>query len=283
MPPTFDQSSLARQGKEVSKLMDFLYTCINLIKDEKVVQELQHLVRQYEIGRIDPMLSRVVNQVSRKRRTNKELHLSAQIGDYDVDYVVLDLGSEVNVMTKQTWALMGKPRLIYSPIRLRMANQQAVSPFGRLEHVPVDIDGVRTFADFEVIEIVDDSCPYPALLGIDWAFNNSTVVDLKKRRMTFEGNGLKFIAPLDPDEGRRYTEPIREEDHTYELENIYKLTARQHDYINPTTDGNLSWRSESACSSDSEEALENWQNIMYEVSTRRCARLTREFTGLAQK
>jgi hypothetical protein len=275
MSPTFDQSAIARQGKEVSKLMDFLYTCINLIKDEKVVQELQHLVRQYEIGRIDRMLSRDVNQVSRKIRTNKELHLSAQIGYYDVDYVVLDLGSEVNVMTKKTWELMGKPRLIYSPIRLRMANQQAVSPFGRLEHVPVDVDGVRTFANFEVIEIVDDSCPYHVLLGIDWAFNNSTVVDLKKRRMTFEGNVLKVITPLDPDEGCRYTEPIREEDHVYELENIYKMTVRQHDYINPTTDGNLSWRSESACSSDSKEALENWQKRMYEVSTRRCARLIR--------
>jgi hypothetical protein len=65
----------------------------------------------------------------------------------------------------------------------------------------VDIDGVRTFVDFEVIEIVDDSCPYPALLGIDWAFNNSIVVDLKKRRMTFEGDVLRVIAPLDPDEG----------------------------------------------------------------------------------
>jgi hypothetical protein len=132
-----------------------------------------------------------------------------------------------------------------------------VSPFGRLEHVPVDIDGVRTFADFKVIEIVDDSCPYPALLGIDWDFNNSIVVDLKKRRMTFKGNGLKFITPLDPDEVRRYTEPIREEDRAYELENIYKLSARQQDYINPTSDGNLSRRSESACSSDLEEALEN--------------------------
>jgi hypothetical protein len=81
MPPTFDQSALARQGKEVSKLMDFLCTCINLIKDEKVVQEIQHLIRQYEVGRIDPLLSRDVNQVSRKRRTNKELHLSAQIGE----------------------------------------------------------------------------------------------------------------------------------------------------------------------------------------------------------
>jgi hypothetical protein len=82
-----------------------------------------------------------------------------------------------------------------------MANQQAIIPFGRLEHVPVDIDGVRTFADFEVIEIVDHSCPYPVLLGIDWAFNNFTVVDLKKIRMTFEGDGLSVIAPLDPDEG----------------------------------------------------------------------------------
>jgi hypothetical protein len=50
-----------------------------------------------------------------------------------------------------------------------------------LEHVLVDIDGVGTFANFEVIEVVDDSCPYPALLGIDWAFNNSTVFDLNKR------------------------------------------------------------------------------------------------------
>jgi hypothetical protein len=44
MPPTFDQSAPPRQGKEVSKLVD-LYTCIDLIKDERAVQELQHLIR----------------------------------------------------------------------------------------------------------------------------------------------------------------------------------------------------------------------------------------------
>ena len=76
-------------------------------------------------------------------------------------------------------------------------------------------------------EIVDDSCPYPTLLGIDWAFNNSIVVDLEKRRMTFERDGLRVIAPLDLDEGQWYTEPIREEDHAYALENIYKLTTKQ--------------------------------------------------------
>jgi hypothetical protein len=248
MPHAFNQSASPKEGKEVSKLIKFLYTCIKLIQDENIVQELHNLIKQYELGKVDPLLNREIHQIGKKRRKNKELHLNAQIGEYDIDYVVLDLGSEVNVTTKKTWALIGKPKLIYSPIRLHMDNQQDVSPFGWLEHVPVDIDGVRTFADFEVIEIVDDSCPYPTLLGIDWAFNNSIVVDLNKRRMTFERDGLWVIAPLDPYEDPRYTEPIREEDHAYELENIYKMTVRQQDYINPTADGNLSWQTDSACS-----------------------------------
>jgi hypothetical protein len=57
IPLAFDQS--ARQGKEVSNLMEFLCTYINLIvKDERVVQELQFLIRQYDIGRVDPLLNK---------------------------------------------------------------------------------------------------------------------------------------------------------------------------------------------------------------------------------
>jgi hypothetical protein len=93
MPLEFDQSTLPGEGKEVRNLMEFLCICINLIKDERVVQELQNLIRQYEIGRVDPVLNKEVHQASRKRRKNKELHLNSQIGDYDIDYVVLDLGS----------------------------------------------------------------------------------------------------------------------------------------------------------------------------------------------
>ena len=52
--------------------------------------------------------------------------------------------------------------------------------------MPVDIDGVRSSAEFEVIEIIGDSRPYPALLGIDWAIGNMVVIDLKRRQMTFE-------------------------------------------------------------------------------------------------
>ena len=49
----------------------------------------------------------------------------------------------------------------------------------------VDIDGVWSLADFEVIEIIDDSNPYPMLLGIDWTFDNLEVINFKKKQMTF--------------------------------------------------------------------------------------------------
>jgi len=50
-----------------------------------------------------------------------------------------------------------------------MVNQQKIILVGRLQGVNIDIEGMRALANFEVIEIVDDSNPYPVILGIDWA------------------------------------------------------------------------------------------------------------------
>ena len=69
----------------------------------------------------------------------------------------------------------------WSPIQLRMANQQKILSMGRLQGITVDIEGASALADFEVIEIVDDSNPYPVLLGIDWANNMNGVINLKER------------------------------------------------------------------------------------------------------
>ena len=85
---------------------------------------------------------------------------------------------------------MAKPKLLFSPIQLRLANQQRVIPLGQLSSHLVDLNGVCSLADFKVIEIIDDSTPYPALLGIDWAFENQAVINLKRKTMSFEGNGI---------------------------------------------------------------------------------------------
>jgi hypothetical protein len=49
--------------------------------------------------------------------------------------------------------------------------------------------------------------------------------------------------------------------------------VREEDYVNPTADGVLIWRSITSCSFDSDIGLENWQQRLHEVSTRRCARI----------
>jgi hypothetical protein len=142
-----------------------------------------------------------------------------------MDQVILDLGSDANVLPKQTWERMGRPTLQWSPIQLRMANQQKIIPMGRLQGITVDIEGASALADFEVIEIVDDNNPYPALLGIDWATDMNGVINLKKRKMIFEKKSLRVVVPLDPAEGSRYTEPVRDYESDDDLDCIYKITA----------------------------------------------------------
>ena len=117
---------------------------------------------------------------------------------------------------------MGEPNLELSTIQLRMANQQKIIPLGRLSKIMVDIVGVKVRDDFEVIQIVEDADPYPALLGLDWAIDMGGIIKLKKRSMVFKNNDTRVIVPLDPVEGERYTKPVRDEE---DVDHIYKLTA----------------------------------------------------------
>ena len=94
------------------------------------------------------------------------MRMNAQIGDYDMVYIILDLGSNVNILTCKTWESMGKPRLDWSPIQLCLSNQKNVLPIGWLSNVIVDVEGLHTYAYFEVINIVDDTNPYPRLRGL---------------------------------------------------------------------------------------------------------------------
>jgi hypothetical protein len=80
-------------------------------------------------------------------------------------------------------------------------------PIGRLKGVTIDLDGVCTKSDFEVIKLVDGTTPYPTLLGLDWAFDNQAIINLKMRKMTFVSGKYIVIVPLDPLEGERFVEP----------------------------------------------------------------------------
>ena len=82
---------------------------------------------------------------------------------------------------------------------------------------------------------------------------------------------------MDPQEGCRYIEPMRDEaggiwDHTYNI---------SEDYIHPTIDGELGWCSASSASSNSDDAMENWQNRLHEVSLRKCGLIAQSLRHVA--
>ena len=66
----------------------------------------------------------------------------------------------------------------------------------------MEVEGLRTYADFEVIEIVDDIHPYPALLGIDWEKDNQIIIKFKKRILSFEDYEIRVVASIGRLEGQ---------------------------------------------------------------------------------
>ena len=95
--------------------------------------------------------------------------------------------------------------------------------------------------------------------------------------MTFEGHNILIIAPFDPSMDPRYIERICAEEEVRDVDDFYKVTSTQDDYINPIANGTLSWRYASSCTSDSDEGLENWKNKMHDLLGRHRAHLTKSF------
>jgi hypothetical protein len=57
----------------------------------------------------------------------------------------------------------------------------------------VNIKRVKTKEAFEVIDIIDEFDAYPALLGIDLAFDNNVELNMKKIQMSLETTTLHVI------------------------------------------------------------------------------------------
>lgn len=112
-----------RLESEMDPLMltTFLETCMKLLHNSKAIKGLQEIINRCVGAALGE--PRVVRKLGENTmRTGREMRLTAQIGEYEIDQVNLDLGSDANVLPKQTWEHMGRPTLQWSPIQLRMAN-----------------------------------------------------------------------------------------------------------------------------------------------------------------
>ena len=127
--------------------------------------------------------------------------MNIQNGDYEADSVILDIGLDGNILTRKTWKNMGIPTLSWSPVQLQLAYEARVTSIGQVPHIVVEVEGMKTYVDFDVIDVVDGKGSYPMLLGIGWANEILIVINFKKHVMTFENQDIRVIAPMDPNEG----------------------------------------------------------------------------------
>lgn len=63
--------------------------------------------------------------------------------------VVVDFNSQVNILPKETWIRMGKPKLTRSKNFLKLADQQFVEPINLLKSVETVIMGIPTLVDLK--------------------------------------------------------------------------------------------------------------------------------------
>ncbi len=101
-----------KQETGSSLLASFLKTCMKLLRDNKLVEGLQELIDNCT-GKNNPIPKQcAIHKVGKsKKRIGREMILTTQIGEYEMDQVILDLGSDANVLPKQTWEIMGSPML----------------------------------------------------------------------------------------------------------------------------------------------------------------------------
>ena len=73
---------------------------MKLVKDHNALAGLQAIISNCDKQIGERTLERVVNQVRRRFRTGGEMRLTAKIGEFEMEQIVLDIGSDVNVLTR---------------------------------------------------------------------------------------------------------------------------------------------------------------------------------------
>jgi hypothetical protein len=58
---------------------------------------------------------RDASRLDKKKRIGREFKMTTELGGYDMDGVMLDLGSNVKILPKKSWEVMGKPKLVWFP------------------------------------------------------------------------------------------------------------------------------------------------------------------------
>ena len=102
--------------------------------------------------------------LNQKDKSDSDPLVNLEIEGYHVRQVVLDFGSQVNIMTHDNWEQLGRPQLYELGIYLKLADQGLIEPIGVWRNVNTTIKGISTKINFEIIDSKERSSSFPALV-----------------------------------------------------------------------------------------------------------------------
>jgi hypothetical protein len=74
----------------------------------------------------------------------------------------------VNIMTKSTWELLGKPAMIPSLGGIGLFRGKLINLCGNLTRIPMNANGTSTEEDFEIVEFIENNAPFTMFLKKPW-------------------------------------------------------------------------------------------------------------------
>jgi hypothetical protein len=102
MPPSLDHTNGTPPKGQVSTIKYFLQSCIKMLSDPSFVKILQNILEKCSSETEQKLEPKTINHLDTRRRKSREFRLNANIGDFNMGDIILDLGFEVNVLPKKT-------------------------------------------------------------------------------------------------------------------------------------------------------------------------------------
>jgi hypothetical protein len=103
IPSSMDHTSKGQLLEKVSTINYFLQSCVMLLNDPSSVKVLQNFLERCNKKVEGKLEKKTINNLHTRIRTSKEFRLNSNIRDFNIGYIILDLGSEVNILPKNTW------------------------------------------------------------------------------------------------------------------------------------------------------------------------------------
>ena len=157
--------NFARQEEEDDNQQDTVKQLIQLVQKDKTVSQFIDLLYKIKHNKNTEKQTKNICSLNQKDRSDADPLVNLEIEGYHVQQVIFDFRSQVNIMTRDTWEQLGKPRLKESGIYLNLAYQGLIEPIVVCRNVDTTIKSITTKVEFKIINPKEGSISFPALVG----------------------------------------------------------------------------------------------------------------------